>query len=61
MNGFGGYAYGVDTYSLGAGRVLLPHIVGSMDTLLQQHTSWDVLEQHCELFVALPNVAEASK
>lgn len=52
LNGFGGYAYGVDTYSLGAGRVLLPHIVGSMDTLLQQHTSWDVLEQHCELFVA---------
>ncbi|WP_394792513.1 molybdopterin guanine dinucleotide-containing S/N-oxide reductase [Rhodoferax sp.] len=52
LNGYGGYAYGVDTYSLGAGRVLLPHIVGNMDTLLQQHTSWDVLAEHCELFMA---------
>lgn len=52
LNGFGGYVYGVDTYSLGAGRVLLPHIVGDTDALLQQHTSWDVLAEHCELFVA---------
>lgn len=51
LNGFGGYVYSKDSYSLGAGRVLLPHIVDSMDNLLQQHTAWDVLEQHCELFV----------
>jgi biotin/methionine sulfoxide reductase len=52
LNGFGGYTYSVDTYSLGAGRVLLPHVVGPTDALLQQHTSWDVLAEHCELFVA---------
>ncbi len=52
LNGFGGYAYSVDTYSLGAGRVLLPHIVADMDSLLAQHTSWDVLGEHCDLFVA---------
>ena len=52
LNGFGGHVYSKDSYSLGAGRVLLPHIVDSMDSLLQQHTSWDLLERHCELFVA---------
>ncbi len=52
LNAFGGYVYSKDSYSLGAGRVLLPHIVDGMDALLQNHTSWDVLAQHCELFVA---------
>lgn len=51
LNGFGGYVYSKDSYSLGAGRVLLPHIVDSMDRLLQQHSSWAVLEAHCELMV----------
>lgn len=52
LNGFGGYVYSVDSYSLGAGRVLMPHIVGNMDWLLAAHTSWRNLAQHCELFVA---------
>lgn len=52
LNGFGGYVYSKDSYSLGAGRVLLPHIVDAMDNLLQQHTSWEVLERRCELFVS---------
>ncbi|GKS92696.1 molybdopterin-dependent oxidoreductase [Acidovorax sp. SUPP2539] len=52
LNGFGGYIASKDSYSLGAGRVLLPHIVDGMDALLQHHTAWDVLAQHCELFVA---------
>jgi biotin/methionine sulfoxide reductase len=52
LNGFGGYVSSVDSYSLGAGRVLMPHIVGNMDWLLAAHTSWKNLAQHCELFVA---------
>ncbi|MBS7781097.1 molybdopterin guanine dinucleotide-containing S/N-oxide reductase [Acidovorax sp. CCYZU-2555] len=52
LNSFGGYVYSKDTYSLGAGRVLMPHIVDATDNLLQQHTSWDVLERRCELFVS---------
>lgn len=52
LNGFGGHVYSEDTYSLGAGRALLPRIVADMDTLLHQHTSWDVLAAHCGLFVA---------
>lgn len=52
LNSHGGYVYSVDSYSLGAGRVLMPHIVGNMDWLLAAHTSWRNLAEHCELFVA---------
>lgn len=52
LNLFGGYVASTDSYSLGAGRVLMPHIVGNMDWLLAAHTSWKNLAEHCELFVA---------
>jgi biotin/methionine sulfoxide reductase len=52
LNLLGGYSFHVDTYSLGAGRVLLPHIIGPMDDMQVSHTAWSNLEQHCELFVA---------
>ncbi|MEX6665972.1 molybdopterin guanine dinucleotide-containing S/N-oxide reductase [Pseudomonas sp. W2-17] len=52
LNSCGGYVYSVDSYSLGAGRVLMPHIVGNMDWLLAAHTSWQNLAEHCELFFA---------
>lgn len=52
LNAFGGYVFSMDSYSLGAGRVLMPHIVGNMDWLLASHTSWTNLARHCELFVA---------
>lgn len=52
LNSYGGYVHSVDSYSLGAGRVLMPHIVGNMDWLLAAHTSWRNLAEHCELFVA---------
>jgi biotin/methionine sulfoxide reductase len=52
LNGLGGYTASVDTYSLGAGRVLMPHVVADMDTLLAQHTSWDEIARHGQLFVA---------
>jgi biotin/methionine sulfoxide reductase len=56
MNCAGGYVYHVGTYSLGAARTLLPHIVADMDQLRVQHTPWSVLEQHCKLFVAFGGV-----
>ncbi|WP_397452589.1 molybdopterin guanine dinucleotide-containing S/N-oxide reductase [Pseudomonas sp. NA-150] len=52
LNTLGGYVFSTDSYSLGAGRVLMPHIVGNMDWLLAAHTSWSNLAKHCELFVA---------
>lgn len=56
LNAVGGYVRHVDSYSLGAGRVLMPHIVAPLDELMAQHTSWDMLEKHCQLFVCLGGV-----
>jgi biotin/methionine sulfoxide reductase len=56
MNCVGGYVAHLGTYSLGAARTLLPHIVADMDQLRSQHTAWTVMEQHTKLFVAFGGV-----
>lgn len=56
LNCAGGYVRSVDTYSLGAGRVILPHIVASLDDLITSHTSWNILEQHTQLFITFGGV-----
>lgn len=53
LNCFGGYSYSVDTYSSGAARRVLPHVIGEMDALRRVHTSWAQLADNCEMFVAL--------
>lgn len=52
LNSIGGYTAYVETYSSGAARRVLPHVIGNMDVLRRMHTTWAQLEQHCELFVA---------
>lgn len=52
MNCAGGYTGHVGTYSLGAGRTLMPRILMPMDDIIGKMTSWPVLEEHCELFIA---------
>lgn len=56
LNSAGGYVRHMDSYSLGAARVLLPHIVAPMDDLMAVHTSWDVMQDHTELFVTFGGV-----
>lgn len=56
LNALGGYVRHADSYSLGAARVLMPHIVAPMDELMAIHTSWDVLAEHCRLFVTFGGV-----
>ncbi|MFO1081848.1 MAG: molybdopterin-dependent oxidoreductase [Reyranellaceae bacterium] len=56
LNAIGGYVRHQDSYSLGAARVLMPHIVAPMDELMPLHTSWDVLAEHCRLFVSFGGV-----
>ena len=56
LNSLGGYVRHTDSYSLGAGRVLMPHIIASIDELFVSHTQWDVLEANTELFVAFGGV-----
>lgn len=56
LNSIGGYVRHADTYSLGAARVLMPHIVAPMDQLFTSHTSWRVMARHTQLFVSLGGV-----
>jgi len=56
LNAVGGYVRHVDSYSLGAARVLLPHIVMSMDELFAAHTSWEVMAENTKLFVTFGGV-----
>jgi len=51
LNALGGYVRHQDSYSLGAARVLMPHIVASMEDLMAMHTTWETLAEHCKLFV----------
>ena len=52
LNCTGGYVSHRDSYSLGAARVLLPHILASLDTVTRDASGWAGLEQHCQTFVA---------
>lgn len=56
LNSLGGYVRSTDSYSLGAARVLMPHIVAPMDELMARHTAWSVMEQHTRLFVTFGGV-----
>ena len=56
LNSVGGYVRHQDSYSLGAARVLMPHIVAPMDELMSMHTPWDVMAEHCKLFVSFGGV-----
>lgn len=56
LNAIGGYVRHADTYSLGAARVLLPHIVAPMEELFTQHTSWRVMARHTRLFITFGGV-----
>jgi len=56
LNVLGGYVRHVDSYSLGAGRVLLPHVVAPMDHLLAHQHDWRTLAAHTRLFVTFGGV-----
>jgi biotin/methionine sulfoxide reductase len=56
LNSLGGYVRHADSYSLGAARVLLPHILGPMEELMMHHTAWEVMERHTRLFVSFGGV-----
>jgi len=56
LNCIGGYVRHNDSYSLGAGRVLLPHVLMAIDESWNELTSWDVMAEHTKLFVAFGGV-----
>jgi len=52
MNCLGGYVRHVTSYSLGAGRTLMPHVAMAIDDIRERQTAWNVLERDCTLLVA---------
>ena len=42
----------VNSYSLGASEVILPHVVGGADEVLRRATTWKTILEHTELVVA---------
>ncbi|WP_449277036.1 molybdopterin-dependent oxidoreductase [Leucobacter sp. GX24907] len=59
LNSLGGYVYGVGDYSYGTSRILLPHIIGfGTPELVDRATSWQVVADHTELFVAFGGLSE---
>ena len=52
LNCIGGYTGSVNTYSYAAAEVVVPHVIGDFLGHLERATSWDVLADHCQLFVA---------
>ena len=57
MNSIGGYTRSVNTYSLAAAEVILPHVIGMGWWRFQNaHTSWDVIAGDTELVVAFGGI-----
>lgn len=56
LNSVGGYVKSKDSYSHGAGNVILPHVIGSLGPILDEHTSWDVMARETKLFIAFGGV-----
>ncbi|MFD0360222.1 molybdopterin guanine dinucleotide-containing S/N-oxide reductase [Nocardia sp. GCM10030253] len=52
LNCLGGYVRHVNSYSLGASSVLLPHVIADMSVLEGHATAKSVLAEHSELVVA---------
>ncbi len=57
LTSIGGYVRSVNTYSLAAAEVIIPHVLGcSFDDVQAAHTSLDVIADHTDLFVGFGGV-----
>ncbi len=52
LNCIGGCTASVNSYSLGASEVILPHVVGSANEVVRRATTWKAIIEHTELVVA---------
>ncbi|SPH21389.1 Dimethyl sulfoxide/trimethylamine N-oxide reductase [Ascidiaceihabitans donghaensis] len=59
LNTIGGFTGSVNTYSYAGAEVLWPHIVGQSNMYFQNDmTSWPVVAEQCDLFVAFGGIAK---
>ena len=56
LNTIGGYTRSVNSYSTGAAEVIFPHIIAPEDDLASRSTTWEVLAEETELFIAFGGV-----
>jgi biotin/methionine sulfoxide reductase len=52
LNCIGGYTRSLNTYSYAAAEVIIPHILGDLQKIIIDSTSWNSIAQHAQLFVA---------
>ncbi|GAA6206719.1 molybdopterin guanine dinucleotide-containing S/N-oxide reductase [Cognatishimia sp. WU-CL00825] len=58
LNLTGGYVAARDTYSHAAAEVIFPHILGMSNKQVEEGlTSWPLIAEHCELFLAFGGVS----
>ncbi|QYY29549.1 molybdopterin-dependent oxidoreductase [Cupriavidus pinatubonensis] len=58
LNLLGGYTRSVNSYSYGAGEVIIPRVVGSMHSLADRHTSLKSMVRSTRLLVAFGGLPE---
>ncbi|MBN9081463.1 MAG: biotin transporter BioY [Rhizobiales bacterium 62-17] len=51
FNMVGGSVRSVQTYSYAAGEVVLPHVIGTTESMTTGHTPWSLIAGHAELIV----------
>ncbi len=56
LNCLGGYVGSVNTYSMGASAVIMPHVVGLHGELTQRATSWPLLVANTQLMVCFGGI-----
>lgn len=57
LNLFGGHVFHKNSYSLAAAGVVLPHVVGDLQYILEHHTPWSTIAAHGRLVVAFGGLA----
>jgi biotin/methionine sulfoxide reductase len=55
--GLGGYVRSVNSYSAGASNVILPHVMGPLESLSRQNVTWDQIAQHTDLVLSFGGMA----
>jgi len=56
LNCLGGYTRSVNTYSLGASAVILPHVLGTHEELTYRATTWPALVSNTQLIVCFGGI-----
>jgi biotin/methionine sulfoxide reductase len=51
LNTLGGYVRSVDSYSIAAGTVILPHVIADVTTFQFNSTHWRTFAEHTDMFV----------